>query len=100
MPSRKYEKNKKDANHDDIVDMLEGAGLGVKQTWRFGHGYPDIVVHGYNHITERYDSLHVEIKSSENYKLTEAEEKWHSDFTGPLIVAWNAEMILSEFGRI
>jgi hypothetical protein len=90
----------KDKNHDEIVETVRAAGLGVKDTFRVGGGFPDIIVSGYSLLTERRETLFVEIKENENAKVRESQIEWASDFQGEFMIAWTAEQILEWFGRV
>lgn len=74
-----YRRNKKDANHDQVVAWFKGWGWGVEETWRFGHGFPDIVIHN-----PRVAVL-VEIKNGPE-PLTEPEERFRERYRGPYAI--------------
>lgn len=69
----KYAK-RTDANHKSIKKLFQTLGAIVKDTSKFGDGFPDLLIRWKNKI------YFVEIKANEKSKLTLAEEKFQVDF--------------------
>lgn len=84
-----YRRNKKDANHDQVVAWFRDWGWGVEETWRFGHGFPDIVIHN-----PRVGVV-IEIKVHPRDKLTDAERKFRERYTGPYALISEFESALA-----
>ena len=78
--------NRIDANQNDIVDALRGAGAVVRIISQ-GDGIPDLLV-GYNGYT-----ILMEVKDGDKVpskrKLTEAEQKFFDEWEGGLLVIVN-----------
>jgi len=78
--------NRIDANQNDIVDALRGAGAVVRIISQ-GDGIPDLLV-GYNGFT-----ILMEVKDGDKVpskrKLTEAEQKFFDEWEGGLLVIVN-----------
>ena len=78
--------NRIDANQNDIVDALRGAGAVVRIISQ-GDGIPDLLV-GYNGFT-----ILMEVKDGDKVpskrKLTEAEQKFFDEWEGGLLVVVN-----------
>lgn len=92
LSRNRYRQNKKDANHDQVVAWFRDWGWGVEETWRFGHGFPDVIIHN-----PRVTVL-VEIKNGHE-PLTEAEERFMRRFTGPNALVWDEESALAAHRR-
>ena len=78
--------NRIDANQNDIVDALRGAGAVVRIISQ-GDGIPDLLV-GYNGFT-----ILMEVKDGDKVpskrKLTELEQKFFDEWEGGLLVVVN-----------
>lgn len=59
-----------DANHKEIREFLRELGATVKDTSRFGEGFPDLLVKWRGKI------LYIEIKRDEKEKLTKSEKEF------------------------
>jgi hypothetical protein len=79
--------NRIDANQNQIVDALRGAGAYVRIISQ-GNGIPDLLV-GYNGYT-----ILMEVKDGDKVpsarKLTPAEQKFFDEWTGGLLVIVNS----------
>lgn len=85
---------KKDGNHKVITQALEDAGYQVIDTSGVGPnaipGWPDIEV-----VTKTTCiGVKIEIKMP-GEELSEAEEKFHAKYTGPLGIAYSADEAIS-----
>ncbi|MFH1027257.1 MAG: hypothetical protein V1791_04570 [Pseudomonadota bacterium] len=69
-----------DRNQPEIVDALRKAGYSVLHLHRLGHGVPDLLVGWGDDF-----SILVEIKSEEG-ELTPDEERFISEWRGPIVV--------------
>lgn len=85
---KSYFARKKDANHNLIADVLIRAGYRCYDTHKQGNGFPDLVA-----ITRRKIAVFFEIKQK-GEKLTDAEDKFHFQFTGILHVVCTPEEAL------
>ncbi|MEM7289460.1 MAG: hypothetical protein AAF412_03645 [Pseudomonadota bacterium] len=100
--------SKKDANQDEIFDILRHAQLVCYDLHKAGQsmpGFPDALVVGYSLIEKCVMNVLVEIKS-ETGRLEPSQKEWHSKYRNthgggrlPLIVADDAQDILEWFGR-
>lgn len=87
-----------DANQKEIVNALRRVGATVHDTSRLGEGFPDIVA-GYrsiNYFLEVKDGS----KPPSQKKLTEAEAKWHSEWSGQSAVVESVDEALRVIGAI
>lgn len=75
---------KVDANQHEIVDALRGVGASVSITSAVGEGFPDIAVgyKGQNLLLEIKDGS----KPPSDRKLTPAQQKWHREWCGTVLV--------------
>lgn len=82
-----------DANHNEIVSALEGAGASVQSLTRVKFGCPDICVgyHGVNYLFE------IKVKKG---KLTPSEERFFSEWKGQAVVIRSAEDALKVMGLL
>ena len=82
-----------DANHKELIDLIRQIpAASVFSTHEIGKGFPDIVVgyKGLNYIFEIKDGK----KSPSQKKLTKAELKFHSIWTGQVNVVENLDDVL------
>lgn len=72
--------NRVDGNHLEICHALRQCGASVCSTAALGDGFPDAVVgfRGFNYL--------VEIKKGKKWRLTYAQEIFHHDWQGPIII--------------
>jgi hypothetical protein len=86
---------KLDGNHAEVVKALRAAKCGVLDLARVGHGCPDLLVHA---PTWPHTAVLLEIKDSAKppsaRKLTEAQERFHGEWRGPLAVVTTPEEAL------
>lgn len=90
-------KARTDSNQSTIVKALRGIpGVSVAVTSALGNGFVDIVVGrlGVSYLIEIKD----ENKPPSDRKLTPAEEKFHSEWTGQKAVCKNLDEILKTIG--
>ncbi len=75
---------RKDANQAQIENALQRIGAVVKDTSALGNGFPDVVAkyRGRVWLLEIKDGT----KPASAQKLTEAEQKFHTDFAGCVYV--------------
>lgn len=75
--------SKVDANQPQYVKTLRDCGLSVSVTSGVGHGFPDIIVGGYNRHLGMIDTLPVEIKMpGKEDDLTPDEIEWWHNWKG------------------
>lgn len=90
---------KKDGNHSDFIRELTSCGLSVFDTHAVGLGFPDIVCGGFNHRTQRNETLLVEIKAHGKLgDLTPAEVRFHDDWRGAAMVTEIVDDVLRYYG--
>jgi len=83
-----------DANHKKLIDKIRQIpSASVFSTHEVGKGFPDIVVgyRGLNYMFEIKDGK----KTASKKKLTQAEIKFHSNWTGQISVVEKIEDILN-----
>jgi hypothetical protein len=83
-----------DANHKELIDKIRQIpSASVFSTHEVGKGFPDIVVgyRGINYMFEIKDGK----KTASQKKLTQAEIKFHSNWTGQISVVEKIEDILN-----
>jgi hypothetical protein len=84
-----------DANQPDIVKALRDVpGLSVAVTHMLGNGYPDLT------LGWRGQTYMVELKIGPKEPLTKDQRRFHREWTGHLIVAWDARQILEAIGAV
>ena len=88
MPSRV------DDNQKQVTDDLRTMGYSVWLTHELGKGAPDMVV-GKGDI-----NLLVELKRDDKSKLNADEERFHSRWQGPIMVARSAGEVHAEMQRL
>lgn len=85
-----------DGNQKAIVRKLRQLGISVHSTANLGKGFPDLAV-GYGGRTYL-----LELKDGSRYpsdrKLTDAEQKWHSQWKGHVATVCSLDDILREIG--
>lgn len=84
---------KVDGNHREIVAALQAAGCSVQSLAMVGGGVPDLLVYrpGLGHLLiEVKDGA----KSPSRRKLTEAQERWHAAWKGPVHVVTDVDSAL------
>lgn len=94
-----YKYGKIDANQKEIVEQLRQIpGVSVKSTSSLGDGFVDLVI-GYkarNYLIELKD----ENKPPSGKKLTEAEEKFHAEWTGQVAKCESLSEILKAINHV
>lgn len=73
----------KDANHDLVRDAFQRCGWHVEETYRFGSGFPDLLVTKDGGTVRGWITLLVEVKTPGGV-LTKAEKRFHARYPGPL----------------
>lgn len=100
----KHNKNrfaKRDGNHEMFTRVLMGCGLSVVDTSAVKDGFPDIIVGGFNHRTQRNETMLVEIKAHGKLAdLTPAEARFHDEWRGAAMVTDTADDVLRYFGLV
>jgi len=87
----------KDANHDEIKQILIDAHLSVYDTARVGQDFPDLVVGGYHQIYGiPYNAL-IEIKTLDG-KLRPGQQMFFNTWRGQVEVVQTIEQALAVFG--
>lgn len=86
-----------DANHSQIVKALRAIGASVADLSRLGGGIPDLLVslRGKNVLLEVKDGS----KPPSAQKLTEAQEKFHATWHGPLEIVKTPEEAVKAMGH-
>lgn len=83
---------KVDENQAQIVSALRDVpGCAVKDLSRMGAGWPDLAV-GYRGLT-----TFLEVKGR-GKKLTDAQRKWHAEWTGSVHIVHDADEALKAIG--
>jgi hypothetical protein len=84
-----------DTNQNSIVEILRrtgGGDISVAITSGLGNGFPDLVISWDKH------TFLVELKTSDNLKLTDKEKAFHDSWNGHIIIATTAQEILMCIG--
>ena len=83
-----------DANQQEIVKALIAIGCTVADTSRSGEGFPDLVVgyRGLNYLIEVKDGN----KSPSRRALTPAQETFHDNWRGRVVIVKNADEAIQE----
>lgn len=79
---------KVDANQTAVVAALRAAGASVQHLHAVGQGCPDLLVgiHGRNYLIEVKDGT----KPPNEQRLTPAQETWHRQWRGEVVVIRHA----------
>lgn len=88
-----YKIKRVDKNQPEVVAALRKYGFSVELTHTIGNGFPDFVV-GFADLF----TIPVELKSGKG-KLTRDEIKWHENYKGYVIIAYNTEDVLKGIKR-
>lgn len=90
---------RRDKNQSDLEAELRRLGFHTIDTSRQGHGFPDMLVLGYNRHTDTTAALMVEVKTRTG-KLTVDEQIFMRELPdgAPYIVARSTEDVLAWFG--
>ena len=85
---------RKDANHNEVTEFLSRHGWSVADTSALGFGFPDAVCGkpGICVVVEIKDGS----KPPSERKLTEAEQKFRDNWTGPYVLAVSPEDALTQ----
>ena len=83
-----------DGNHAEIRDGLRQAGYNVLDLSKAGQGVPDILA-----VAKCGASVFMEIKQP-GCKLTDAERKFHTTYTGLIFVVFSLEDALEKLEAI
>lgn len=86
-----------DANQPEIVEALRKAGATVQDLHEVGKGCPDILVSWWDHRTERWELVLMEIKTPRG-RLTPDERAWHTSWAGPVFVVYSVYDALAVIG--
>lgn len=83
---------RKDANHNEVAAALEAAGWSVHDTSGLGFGFPDLLVGrpSFNCVIEIKDGD----KPPSARQLTEAEQRFRNNWSGPYLLVESAEEAL------
>ena len=83
-----------DKNQQEIVKALIAIGCTVADTSRSGEGFPDLVVgyRGQNYLIEIKDGN----KSPSRRALTPAQETFHNNWRGRVVIVKNADEAIQE----
>lgn len=92
-----YAKHRSDLNQTEIVKALRKCGAQVAITSQVGNGFPDltICIASINILVEIKDGR----KPPSQQKLTEAEQKFHDSWLGPLHVVRSVDEALELIKR-
>jgi len=89
---------RKDANQDEIVEVLRDIGASVAITHQLGNGFPDLVVgfRGENFMLEIKDGR----KAPSAQRLTKDEEIFHRTWNGKVDIVKSVDEALKAIGAV
>ena len=86
---------RKDLNQNEIAEHLKNHGWAIADTSRLGFGFPDIVASKGGYFTAVVECKDGS-KPPSDRRLTEAEQKFRKNWTGPYVLAVSPEDALTQ----